>query len=272
MCRVAIVAVLLGCVVHQARAQDVVVVEVEEEVDVAVANNAFVMGIEQFDYWVFGQRMPKAQRSKSYDAQLSLVMQSIERCCPLSDAQRDKVRLAAQGDVHRFEKEVAAGKALFEKKRRDQNGINELWQDVQPLQQKFQAGIFGDQSLMQKVIAKVLEPPQVQQWQTIQDERRRFQLQAQVDFVVEQFADSLALNPGQRKAFAEIMGKPGLDEIPRNQSYFAYWLIGRVVKAPDEQLEPFKKSLDKAQADALDRQINQYRQVLPTLKQQGFVE
>ncbi|HEY2759239.1 MAG TPA: hypothetical protein VGI75_00810, partial [Pirellulales bacterium] len=73
------------------------------------AQQAFVLGPETFDQWVFGgvvMRGPNNNAASQMDQRcqslLNMRIDAIDRVCVLSEAQQKKLRLAASGDIKRF--------------------------------------------------------------------------------------------------------------------------------------------------------------------------
>ena len=83
---------------------------------------------------------------------LTLRLDSIERAGGLSKAQIEKLRLAGRGDVARFFRKVDAIKEECKGLNFNDRKFQEIWQKIQPLQAEFNAGLFDEKSLFQKVL------------------------------------------------------------------------------------------------------------------------
>src|SRR5206468_1361603 len=116
----------------------------DEIVAVVAAINPDVQEINvNFDNWVFpGAQNAQAGRQRLL-TQVDLQLAEVKRVCHLSQEQEDKLRLAARGDVGRFLDEVEKLRRKFTTAKRDREAINEMWQEVQPLQARQARGITG---------------------------------------------------------------------------------------------------------------------------------
>ena len=107
--------------------------------------NAFVLNDAQFDQWVFGNMgvANAAAARNQLDSLLTLHVEDLERTCGLTPVQKKKLLLAGRGDIKRFFDRVEERKK-FTKNRNDQNQFQQIWQEIQPLRNSFNAGFFGE--------------------------------------------------------------------------------------------------------------------------------
>ena len=89
------------------------------------------------DQWVFQRDRDAAGARKRLDAQLALQVEAIDRACALTDAQKQKLRLAGRGDIRRFFDRYEAVKQRFQLMRPDAQKLDELQPDIRPLQLTF---------------------------------------------------------------------------------------------------------------------------------------
>ena len=109
-----------------------------EEPDVAVpAQPVFVLNDAQFDSWAFGGKWPDTTIRSKLDSLLTMQIDEIDRNSTLTEAQRNKLRLAGSGDIKRFVDRVEEKRSQLIGRKVDQNKINELYQQIQPLQATF---------------------------------------------------------------------------------------------------------------------------------------
>ena len=57
---------------------------------------------EMFDQWVFQQSRNVAEARRRLDCMLALRIEEVDRAAQLTDAQKQKLRLAGKGDMKRF--------------------------------------------------------------------------------------------------------------------------------------------------------------------------
>lgn len=134
------------------------------------------VGPEYFETFLFsnyggsqyGPRQCRIQFKRSGDTMIN----SIDRSCHLSDAQRAKLQLAARGDINRIFDRIEVARIQFEKQRLQGVAPRELVMDLQKLQTEIRVGPFVSQSLLRKSLASVLSPEQLDKYQTADREER----------------------------------------------------------------------------------------------------
>ncbi len=245
--------------------------ELGEEVQVIEVEEAqFEMDASVFDQWMFGVNGVGSADSarRALDSQIALWMSAIDSLCQLSDAQKFKLQLAAKGDVKHFMDEVNVVRARFMLVRRDQNKINEIYQDIQPLALRFQRGIFGDEALLQKVLANTLDDEQLEKWLESERRRREFRYRARVDHLVLALGESLALSSKQMEDVSELILQRTKPAEQAGQ-YESYIMMYRLQQMPQEELKPL---FDEAQWKALQQQMQQAKSIEPFLREQGLLQ
>jgi hypothetical protein len=201
--------------------------------------NRWVMDDNQFNQWVFNENGGGLDE----DSEVTLMVESIDRACHLTPAQKEKIQLGAHGDYARFKEEIDELRAEFVGKAYDQNDMNKIWQKISPVQQKYQAGLLGEKSLFAKVVQTTLTPEQHEEFDAAQAERRKAKHAAKVRLFVAMLDQSCPMKASQRDAFVELLlkdTKPAL----RTSEYDWYVVIVQVAKLPDKKLTPI---LDSAQ-------------------------
>ncbi len=226
----------------------------------------FEMPENQFDQWVF-QNFPTATGArKKLEQMLTLQMDDVDRACQLSDAQKKKLLLAGRGDILRFFESVEVVRKKFLLVRKDQQKFNEIWQDISPLQVKFQAGLFSDDSFYHKTLRNMLKGEQLSKYSEIDNERRKFQYRAKVELVVAMLENALPLRDEQRqKVIALIVEetKPPRSFGQQQDYYIVMWNISKI---PEKTLKPL---FSDAEWKVLNQQFAQVRGLEQWLKQSG---
>ncbi len=100
-----------------------------DRVMIQQANN-----LNQVDQWVFGRLGGSAGAHGKIDFSLLLCIQDLDRTCGLTEAQKNKLRLAGRGDIKRFFDRVEAVKQKFPQAQNDPNLNMNIWREIQPLQ------------------------------------------------------------------------------------------------------------------------------------------
>ncbi len=238
--------------------------EAAAEEAVAVAG-AWEIDVANFDQWIFNSSGNTISPLGQLEVSLDLQMDFLERTCTLTDEQRKKLRLAATGDVERFLHQLERTRAHFMLVRRDQQRFNEIWQEIQPLQQQVQSGLFGRGSLFNKVLEATLSESQYAEYQRVDLERRRYRFQARIMLALEQLDMTMPMTDEQRTALTERLLK---FEPPRyiSMEYDHYVTLAMLARIPEKQL---KEILDPTQMAVLRQHLRQGRALEQFLKQNG---
>ncbi len=180
----------------------------------AVVQQQFVLAPENFDQWVFGgviMRDPRQgianQLNQRCQAVVDMRIATIDRSCSLSDSQKTKLRLAASGDIKRFCDEYEAMRQKYMNTQQDPNNVNQIFVAIQPLRLQWQNGIFGDDSLFQKVVTTTLQPEQVSQFQSDEVVRNKARYQAKIKLAVVSLDNNLAFTETQRQELEKLLWK-----------------------------------------------------------------
>ncbi|HEY4262482.1 MAG TPA: hypothetical protein VGM98_20135 [Schlesneria sp.] len=242
--------------------------DIEPPAPVANANNGFMIEESNFDQWIFQGSGTAAAGRARINSHLKLKLDELNRTCDLSDLQRKKLALAAQGDMKRFFDQVEALRKKFLEVRKDQNAFNALWQEIHPLQQKQQAGLFNETSMFEKTLRSTLNEEQQQRYQKITEERRHFRYRASIQTSLVSLSDTVALKDDQHKAIAKLL----LEEtaLPlrfgqQDQQVVFYGLS----KLPSAKL---KAILNDRQWKLMQPQLNQGQAMEQFLAQNGFID
>ncbi|TWU43139.1 hypothetical protein Q31b_21770 [Novipirellula aureliae] len=130
--------------------------------------------LQLFYQWVFQGQNGLDAGMKSLENSLESELIRLELQIPLSEAQKQKIRLAGQVDIKRFldRLDLARDKfmALSTSDVNDNQVINEAYQIASPLGREWSVGLFGDQSFVQKVVSTALNAEQLTK---VEAERQR---------------------------------------------------------------------------------------------------
>jgi|GEM_PF-4079167 len=251
-----------------------------QEIDLDLANNVdFDLDVpqngqqiraqftdENLEQWIFNNLGSAKKANQKLNSQLNVQVDAIAIACEVTPAQREKLLLAGRGDIYRFFDQVDIVRAKFQKIKHDQNKVNQIFTDIQPLQLTLTTGLFGEDSFFKKVTKKTLNEEQWAKADQIDQERRRFRFQAKVDLVVMSFTDTLALRAGQREELARLLLETPTPK--RFGQYDTYVVLYNTSKIPPEKL---KKILDPPQWRALDKQLDNVRGLEAFLRQQKML-
>jgi len=234
---------------------------------VAVEDQMFQMDEANFDANVFQPSGNADQARIQMDTKLNLQLNELNRVCELSDAQSHKLKLAASMDIKRFFGSVAVIRKKVKAGKINQQEWQEIWQEIQPLRTRQQAGLFGDSSFFAKSIRKTLNPEQLVKYEVLVNERRRFRYRASIAVAIVNLQNTVPLRRAQQQAIIKML----LEETqppPVFGQYDQYLVMYQMARLPEEKFKPL---FDEEQWKQLQVQFNQYRGMDQFLIQNGLI-
>lgn len=236
---------------------------------------AFQIG--NFDQQLFQNDGNRKRGEERIRIHADLQMAEIDRVCGLSDAQKQKLQLAARGDIQRFLNEAEVLRLKYDKLMREKNanapnGVNEvwqqMWQDLSPLQTRMANGLTsGPTSLLMKVLSQTITPEQQRAYEVVAAERRRFRYEASIAVCLHQMEEAVALSNSQREELTKL-----LLEMPAPRTtgqYEMYVILIRLGAVPTEKLKPL---FNDDQWKAFKGRVDQYRGVRDGWIQAGILD
>ena len=220
-----------------------------------------------FDQWVFQGSASAAAAQDRIATSVKLQIADVDRACGLSEEERQKLQLAASGDVRRFLDQVEALRAKFVGANNDQNAFNQMWQEIQPLQAKMASGLLRGDSLFAKTINKTLSPERLARHQAVQRERAQYRYRATIETALCQLEGNVPLTAAQHDALVELL----IAETPVPLAYGQqdyYYVFYQLANLPGEKVRP---AVNDRQWTALGPLLNQYRHMQAFLVQQGML-
>ncbi|MDZ4820194.1 MAG: hypothetical protein SGJ20_14595 [Planctomycetota bacterium] len=270
-----ILAVILLVTAPLPAAQDDIVVEgalatnVNEHqqlMQMRMMNQGEFNAAQHIDSWVFQNVGNATMARMRFNAQLSLQLDEIQRVCNISAAQKEKLQLAARGDMARLFDEVAALHQKFSGTI-DQQKINEVHQATQPLQKKVMTGIFGSDSFFAKTVKVTLTPQQAEKMKSIGEERRRFAYSASIDTALAILSNVVAMDEKQHTTLKKLLLEETEPSLRRSQYDFQL-IMFRLSKLDEAKV---KSLFNEVQWKALKQQLDSHRGYESMLKQQGVI-
>ena len=234
----------------------------------AQVNRGFVMQEANFDQWVFQGSVNAAAGKARMESSVKMKLAELRRVCDLTDAQSKKLSLAARGDMRQFFEDVEVVRKKFLKVRNDQNAFNQIWQEINPLQLRQAAGLFGDSSFFAKTVRNTLTREQHEKYQVVLDDRRRFRYQAAAELALHNMSNTVALRHDQHESIFKLIIEETQPPLTFGQ-YDQYFVFYSLAKLPTAKLKPL---VDDRQWKLLQQQLQQGRGMEPTLMQQGMIE
>jgi hypothetical protein len=221
--------------------------------------------LDQMDQWVFGRFGGSGGARNKLDLSLLLRIDDLERTCGISEAQKQKLRLAGRGDIKRFFDKVEEVKRKFQQGKNAPNA--NIWQEIQPLQVELNTGLFGDDSLYAKTIRRTLSHDQAVRFESVANDRKSFRFRTTVDWFVVHLDKGLGLTESQRQRFIELLVNDA--QPPRKFGQGDYWyLMLQTARLPEVKLKPI---FDAPQWRLLSGQFAQARSMEQWLKTNGVL-
>jgi hypothetical protein len=193
----------------------------------------------------------EATFKKQLNDQAKLVVDRLTKITAIDEAQQQKLKLAATGDIRRFyrELEIARDKTK-EIDIQDQEEMQKAWQVVMPIQQRMNEGILNESSLFEKLLEAVLTVEQRSAYDKYLREREHALYASIASATIADMEKSLPLRSKQRAELRELLeSSPFPKKVPNHFLYIVGWvLLGRLDEAKtavilDEQQQKTFKQL-----------------------------
>jgi len=223
---------------------------------------------ENFDQWIFQQDQNPAGARKRLDSALVMHLEAIERASQLTDAQRKKLQLAGRGDMKRFFDRYETAKQKFQLVKDDQQKMQEIWQDISPLQMSMQAGLFDADSLFYKSLHNTLTGEQWAKYDAVDRERREFSYRASIVQAVSGWEQGMPLRDAQRRELIRLLTKE--TKPPRKLTpYAGTWILFQLSHIPQEKLKPI---FDEVQWKTMRQYLANSKNLGQFVKQLGLLD
>ena len=265
LCR--LIPPLLLMAVLGAPAQAQVLNDNEDLVEEVVVQPVFVMADENFEQWIFREFQNAAGARGRLDSLLMLNIESVAQVCGLSEAQRQKLWLAGRGDIKRFFDSVDELRRKFQAVKTDQNRLQELFREVQPLHSTFAAGPFGETSIFSKALKNTLTSEQAALYEEAARERRAFLYRARIEELVVKLVEAMTFRTAQRRQLEKVLLEETRPPVQFG-AYDDYVMLWQAAKIPEDKLKPV---FDDRQWRTLTRHFEKVRGLEPFLKSNGLL-
>ena len=221
---------------------------------------------DQFENWVFNQRGNRETCRTTYDAQLKLRIEEIDRVCHLTEAQKQKLSLMGFGDIKQIFNSFERAKHQFNLLGNDIQKLQEIMPIIQPIQLA-QRQLFKDGSLFAKSLRRTLTKEQFAQFEAVERERYEFEHQAQIELAVHTIEESMPIRDAQRRQLISLLTK----EVKPSRTwspYHFYILMSKIALLPENKVKPL---LTDAQFKLWDKQMATYKNLIVNWRKAGIV-
>ncbi len=222
----------------------------------------------QFDSWMFQTAQNEDGCRKRLKAQLGVLLDEAVRDHNLTEAQQRQLQLAGRGDVKRYFDEVEIRRDRFNELRHDRQKMNEIFQDIQPLQQRLNKGLFDQQSLFFKVLQQTLTDQQRDSYQREASLRSERRAAAAVRVAMVEFEHLIPLTHVQRERLSELLLKHS-PPVEIASGYLKYLMHYRMSQIEESEIEGL---FDETQHAAFLKYAQQGKGYVAFLRQQGLID
>ena len=147
----------------------------------------------------------------------------------------------------------------------DQQKMQQIWQDISPLQTSLQAGLFYEDSLLVKSLPHTLTAEQLEHYDAIVRERRAFRHRAAIELTVALLEQNNPLRADQRRDLIALLTKQ-TKPARRLGQYEHFVIMIQLDRVPEEKL---KALFDPMQWKVVKYQLNKIERMEPFLRQTG---
>jgi hypothetical protein len=228
------------------------------------------IGIEQFDSWIFQGTLNRDQAKTTLESRIDLEITRISQTVSLTEEQKERLKLAGRGDIKRFYDRVekARQKFLSMGEQWEQNRINEAYQLAVPLQQELRNGLFGETSLLQKVVVSTVDEEQAEAMRQEAERQMRLRKESAVKVFVANLGRQVPLTSAQRTKLTDLLLEK-MKSIGREDAYIYYLVSYRLSEVPRDS---YSTMFDEMQLKAIDQATRQGKGMKAMLKQQGLLD
>ncbi len=193
----------------------------------------------------------KRQLEQRTDAQVTRMVQVVK----LDAAQREKLQLAARGDLSRFYRELDQVREKV-KDLQPNNGPDRqrAFRDIGPLRQRIANGIIDKNSLLERVLTTMLRPEQMKVYRADLRERQLYRYQTILRMTIADLEKVVPLTAKQRSELIKLLEQKNFP-VASPQGMEAYVGHAMLARLSDEETTQL---LDKEQLAAFRRFTEQF--------------
>jgi|GEM_PF-733454 len=247
---------------------------VEEEAGLGAQGPSVVFNVPRFkiadatfDQRIFGNLRESKRGYGRLETLANLRIAEVDRAVHLSEAQKQKLQLAARGDIKRFFDLVEEKRKVFVEVRNDQQKFAAFYPQLTPLREKFQKGLVGADSLLDKSLRKTLDEQQLIALDTLNHQRKQLSQKAILGRVVVSLDNALGLRAEQRQQLRKLIVEE--TRPPRTSSpYDVPVILYQVAALSHDRLKPI---FHESQWPQVLQQLDTGRKYEAVLRARGLI-
>jgi len=187
------------------------------------------------------QQIFQGESIESARARLNMILQGrvrwLDRQYRLTDAQKDKLILAGQGDIKRAFDAVDELRRKFELGKSERAGVIECFEEAQRIHSALEGGIFGPKSLLTKTIGTTITEDQKAYSDHLLTQYRSSQFGSAISAAVMQLDRLLNLTRDQYQRLKELLLSEVRPPWQWGESSYGY-IMYQLSRVPEEKLRP----------------------------------
>ena len=191
-----------------------------------------------FERWIFQEIDSREMPMSVLQEQIALEIARILSVIDLSDEQIRLLRLAGSGDIKRFYDRMAQVRRQVVAMSQDQKDGGRAHGLTTPLRAELRKGLFGADSLFQKVVATSLNDQQTAALQQHLSRLDKLQTESAARTFVAKIGCHLPLTSVQRTNLTRVL-LDNVKSVGNNSPHQFYVVLHRFISIPREQYETF---------------------------------
>ncbi len=223
-------------------------------------DGSFVMTETQFNVWAFGTTANLATVRARYEGRVARQLEELERTFPLDDAQRDRLRLAAAGDVKMLFDGVDARLRRYADRRFDGPAMDAIQAELKAVHDDFDAGLMSPASLSQKTLRTMLGRSQAPGYEPVQRQRQMQRFRERLDQFTAHMLANLKLSDDQTRRLARLVKEripPARQaDLCDSATHFGIAVYDELARVPEPELRAI---LDEPQFERLQEILKDER-------------
>jgi hypothetical protein len=232
-----------------------------------------VMPMNIVDQQLFGGMGTAENARKRLVKKLQGTIQMMVVTCELQSQQQEKIELAGMGDIHLFMRECLQ---IRDRVGPNNRNINNIWQELQPLQQKLHSGLHGEDSMFDRTLRQSLDRHQATLLEKRQQQANERKLELMVRQMVNQLDQVSAMDARQRRAVTTFLQEnvAAPKRVPRLQqsNVMSAYVLYRVSQLPETKLKEWESLFDEDEKEFIDRATKIAMRYEVTLKKSEMID
>lgn len=168
-------------------------------------DGSFLMTETQFNVWAFGTTASLPTIRARFENRVARQLEELGRTFALSEPQKQKLKLAAAGDVNWLFHQVEDRLRRYADKRFDAPAIDAIQRDLKQVHDAFDAGLMNPGCLVQKALRTTLSQGQTSAYESVQQQRKVQRFRERLDSFLMVMLANLRLSREQAETLSPVV-------------------------------------------------------------------